>query len=380
MKFIATQENVTRALSHVIRATQKNTSLPILENILLEVSESSVEVMGTNLEIGIRAHFRAKVEKPGKITLPSKLLYGFLSHIPSENTIEFRLEDTTLYIESGKYKADITGISAEEYPLIPQIDFDEDSTAFQVKTKEFREKVSKAMVCVAPNDVRVEFSGVYMKFLQEKCILVSTDSFRLLEIEYEGIKTQLEEGFETIIPLKTLQEVLHCLSQSSQETFSIVFRDGQIFFRIYEGLSLVSQLISGNFPDYTQIIPQSFRTTLDLNVEEMMRAIKLANIFTQNNIMEVLLRVDVEKKTVEIDSKGGSLGKNTSILEPSFIKGDSQEILFNPRYIGDILSLFSEKTFRIHLVNESSPALFGFPGKDDNLREGFRYILMPIKK
>lgn len=380
MKFIATQENITRALSRVIRATQKNTSLPILENILLEVTQSSVEVMGTNLEIGIRSHFRAKVEVPGKITLPGKIFYGFLSNIPSENTIEFYLEENILHIRSGKYTADISGVSPEDYPLIPQINFNNNETTFQVKVKEFKEKISQAMVCVAPNDVRVEFSGVYMKFLMGKCILVSTDSFRLLEIEYGGLNTKLEEGFEIIVPLKTFQEVLHCLSQSSQEVLSIAFQDGQIFFQIEENFSLVSQLISGNFPDYTQIIPQTYRTVLDLDVEETMRAIKLANIFTQNNVMEVLLRVDVEKKKVEIESKGGSLGKNISILESSFIKGDSQEILFNPRYIGDVLTLFSEKTFRVHLVNESSPALFGLLGDDGNLRNGFRYILMPIKK
>jgi DNA polymerase-3 subunit beta len=378
MKFICTQENIDRALRMVSRISQKHTSLPILENILFRAGNSKVEVMGTNLEIGIQCSFRAKIEKVGEITIPAKIVSGFITNIPSESTIEFTLENKEIIISSGKYFAKIITTSAEDFPIIPQLENEEEKNFQEISSKKFRENITKAMVCVAPNDIRVEFSGVYTCFYHTNITLVSTDSFRLLEIEFEGLKDNQEE--KIIIPLRVLSEVMNCLSQVHSDSVKIYIRKSQIFFIINEDVRIISQLISGNFPDYKQIIPKESKTVVDVNVSEMVRAVKLAGIFSQNKTMEVVIRVFSQEKKIEVESKGGVFGKNISTLEAIFIKGVDQEIIFNPKYINDALSLLESENVRIIFTNESSPALLGYQGENDEIKAGLRYILMPIKK
>ena len=378
MKFICTQENIDRALRMVSRISEKHTSLPILENILFRAGNSKVEVMGTNLEIGIQCSFRAKIEKVGEITIPAKIVSGFITNIPSESTIEFTLENKEIIISSGKYFAKIITTSAEDFPIIPQLENEEEKNFQEISSKKFRENITKAMVCVAPNDIRVEFSGVYTCFYHTNITLVSTDSFRLLEIEFEGLKDNQEE--KIIIPLRVLSEVMNCLSQVHSDSVKIYIRKSQIFFIINEDVRIISQLISGNFPDYKQIIPKESKTVVDVNVSEMVRAVKLAGIFSQNKTMEVVIRVFSQEKKIEVESKGGVFGKNISTLEAIFIKGVDQEIIFNPKYINDALSLLESENVRIIFTNESSPALLGYQGENDEIKAGLRYILMPIKK
>lgn len=379
MKFICTQENIDQALRMVSRISQKHTSLPILENILFRAGNSKVEVMGTNLEIGIQCSFRAKIEKVGEVTIPAKIISGFIANIPSESPIEFTLEDKEMIISSGKYYAKIITISAEDFPIIPQLENEDEDNFQEVSSKKFRENISKAMVCVAPNDIRVEFSGVYTCFYHTNIILVSTDSFRLLEIEFEGLKDSHEEG-KIIIPLRVLSEVMNCLSQVHSNKVKIYIRNSQIFFIINEDVRIISQLIAGNFPDYKQIIPKDNKTIVDVNVLEMLRAVKLAGIFSQNKTMEVVIRIFSQEKKIEVESKGGIFGKNISTLDTVFLEGIDQEIIFNPKYISDALSLLESEDVRIIFTNESAPAIFGYKGEGNSIKEGFRYILMPIKK
>jgi|GEM_PF-3197641 len=379
MQFTSTQENFTHALQTVCRISQKHTSLPILENVLIRADASKIEIMGTNLEIGIQHSFRGKVEVSGEITVPAKVISGFISHIPSENQIVFTVNEQDVSITSGKYKANIKGIVSEDFPLIPQPKENEGKT-WNIPCKEFQEKITQSMMCVAPNDVRVEFSGVYAKFSPQGLTLVSTDSFRLLEVEYKGSTNGSEEEVDVIIPLRTLTEVIHCLPYALNGLLKIHIEDGQIFFILSEDVIIVSQLISGNFPDYKQIIPKSPQTILDLNTKDCMRAVKLAHVFSQKTASEVIFRVLVESKQVLMESKGGAIGKNTTVLDPIFIQGVDQEVILNPKYISDVLHLISEDEFRVAFTNDTSPVLFGIKEGEQNFKKGFCYVLMPIKK
>ena len=382
MKFTCTQENISQALHYVSRIARKHATLPILENILIRANKTSVDIMGTDLEIGVFHSFRAKVEEVGEITVPAKIISGFISHIPPENPLSFELKEKELYIESGKYKATIVGLGAEDYPIIPKPKDEGEKEYWEVSCVQFRQKFTQAMTCVTPNDVRVEFSGVYTRFLKDSIILVSTDGFRLLEVlcPYEKNTQEHQEEQNVIIPLKTLSEILRCLPAASQDTIRIQKEEGQIFFFIGENTMIVSQLIKGNFPDYSQIIPKTHHTVVDLNTKDCIRVIKLAGVFGSNTISEVIVRIDAKKRIAQFESKSGLSGKNTSVLEPLFLEGVDQEIIFNPKYINDALSLLSEESFRWIFVNESSPAILGEIGEESRIREGFQYILMPIKK
>jgi len=378
MEFVSTQENFSRALSIVSRVAQKHISLPILENVLIQATQEGVKLIGTNLEIGIQHTFRAKVSQTGEVTVPAKVLMGFISNIPSENQIILTVENQDITLSSGRYTATIQGVDSQDYPILPKIE-NEDQDWLCISKNVFQTIISRAMVCVAPNDVRLEFSGVFARFSEKKVTLVSTDSFRLLEIENETL-SGVGENQSVIIPLRTLSEVLHALSVVDTKDISFTFSGGQVFFRISDEVMVVSQLISGTFPDYTQIIPKDLETFVDVGTQDFLRAVKLASAFVQQKASEVIFRVGVDRKEVILESKGGVSGKNVTQLDAKNIYGNDQEVVFNPKYISDSLHLIDSEVVRIGLVNDSAPAIIGVGEGKNGFQKGFRYIIMPIKK
>jgi DNA polymerase-3 subunit beta len=385
MKFITTQEHITSAVDAASRIAKKHTSLPILENILVEAKEGEVCISGTNLEIGIQKRFPAKVEVVGSVAVPAKLFMGFLSHIPKENTISFEVKDSAILVSSGRYSAKFVGPGTEEFPLLPKPNNEENSTTFQIPIGVFRVAMAQSMVCVAPNDVRLEFSGVFCSFSDTTLTLAATDGFRLSEsaildvVRLEGVDGEKN----AIFPLRSVSEVLHSLSKESQDgTFRIVMESGQVFFFLQDGTVIVSQTIRGNFPDYKQIIPERYSTVLDVDTKECLRAVKLAGVFGSSGVSEVVFRVKTQENKVELESRGSGSGANISTLDLEYCQGEDIEIVFNPKYVADGLSCISDVMCRMAFSGESSPTVLGNPSKDDNreFAEGMRYIVMPIKK
>jgi DNA polymerase-3 subunit beta len=379
MKFSCTKENLSRSLNITSRITTKNINLPILNNVLIDIRNKNLKLQSTNLEIFIISKTRAKIEEEGSFTLPAKLFSDYINLLPEERIDIELIEGDIIKIECGKFKTKIKGISASEFPLIPEISKE---NIFKVKVMDFKQMIEKVVFAASSNEIRPELSGIFFKldYKENKLISAATDSYRLAENKIEVIESSGkidEKGI--IVPAKTLQEVtriigiLKELPESSNE-MEIAVGDNQVLF-IYDDVEILSRLIEGNYPEYQHIIPSDFKTTAVLNKEELIKAIKVASLFTKSNLNDVHLEFSSkgEKGELIVSSAENQIGENKISLDAQ-IDGEKNKIVLNYRYLIDGLNIFNTEKIRLQLNDESTPCVVQGVGEKECI-----YLVMPIK-
>lgn len=381
MKAVCTQENFKKAIYSTERVVGKHITLPILENILLETEGGMLKISATNLEIGVFLKVGAKIEREGRITIPAKLLSSFVNNLPSDSTISLDVGNQVLKVSSGGYEASIKGLEAHDFPIIPEM---EEDFMFSLSAQELRAALPRLISCVSMDNTRPELTGVNVTLGEENISLAATDSFRLAEEEV-NLKKDKEDEYKifsdkknsVIIPASTFSEILRVIGPETRE-IKVSIEESQVFFQI-DNVRIVSRLINGKYPEYKQIIPQSFSTKIVLSKDELLRAVKIAGIFTKSGSGEVMVEADPDSGDVFVRSKTEEVGENTAKLASS-VKGEKQKIVFNPRYIIDGIQSVSTPKLALLMNNESSPAIIKMvEGKDNKEVDSFTYVIMPIK-
>lgn len=379
MKLVCTQENFKKAISIVDKITAKQITLPILKNILIETKDGRLFFSATNLEIGIIIKIGAKIEREGKIAIPSKLISEFISNLPQEENIEIELNGQILNINCGKYKAKINCLDSEDFPIIPER---KGEYQFSIKNDIFKDIINKSLSSVSLNDIRVEFTGVNLSFFDEKIYFASTDSFRLSEYEV-GIKEneaykQIKES-TAIIPAETLRElnkILHNIGDNEETIVTI--ENNQIFFDIGD-IKMVSRLINGKYPPYKQIIPSSFKTEVLINKGELLQSIKIASVFTKKTDGEINIIIENDKNLLVKSSLQESGENQTDLLIEK--TGENQDFVLNPRYLIDGLNVMDGTNIKVMINDSFSPIILKMINdKGGKIVDNFIYIIMPIRK
>lgn len=381
MRVTCTQENFKKAIYNTERVVGKQITLPILENILLETESGMLKISATNLEIGVFLKIGAKIEEEGRLTVPAKLLSNFVNNLPNESTVLLEVKDQTLHISSGGSKAQIKGLQAQDFPIIPEM---EGSFLFSFSAQEIKENASKLMSCVSLDSTRPELTGINMLLFKDNVHLAATDSFRLAEAVV-SLKKETPQNYDlfvektnsVIVPMNTFSEVLRVITPEVKE-MKIAIEESQIFFQV-GNVRIVSRLINGKYPEYKQIIPQKFATRVVFEKDEVLRAVKIAGIFTNNKSGEVHFTIDSEQGEVRVQSRAEEVGENQTIIKAE-IEGPSQEIIFNPRYMSDALQSISTPQ-AVLLMNSgmSSAVLRMVQGEKREDIADYTYIIMPIK-
>jgi DNA polymerase-3 subunit beta len=378
MKIISLQENLKKGISVVNHITSKNINLPILNNILIKANEGNIDLIATNLEIGIIHSVRGKIEKPGEITVDAKIINEYINFLPQEK-ITFEVKDENIKIECSNYKTKIKGETAKEFPLLPEI---EKNNIISISLIEFKKALSQVIFAVSKSESRVELSGILFEFSDNKLFMVATDSYRLAEksidINIEKNKN-LNDNNKIIIPAKTAQEVLRIASNlsddldSSEKKVKLFINENQIVFELDDS-KIISQLITGQYPDYKQIIPQKKETEIIVSRQELIRAIKVSSIFSKSGINDININVNVEKKEIVISSLSTQTGESIINLNGE-IKGKNNNITLNFRYLLDGLNNINSDNVSLFIVDNNTPCVIKNEKEDSYL-----YIVMPIKQ
>jgi DNA polymerase-3 subunit beta len=373
MKFFCTKENLSKALGFVIGVAGKNLNLPILGNVLIRATEQRVEFMATNLELAITSNLRAKVEIPGVFTVPARTLTDFINLL-SEEKVEISLKENELQVMCGRSSTKIKGSPADEFPVVPAVS---EGQGYLVEIEAFQRGLGQVFQAASKNEIRPELAGVLFNFNEEPGLLTmaATDSYRLAE---KKIKlAQGEGGVRVIIPGRTAQEINHVLSLSkgveNEKNVRLLMTDNQIVVRCND-VELVSRLVDGQYPDYTQIIPKEFKTVADLSTAKITKEVKAASLFTAAGINAVNFDLDPVAGTVVVSSVSTQTGEYKSEIEAE-IKGEKNNILLNHRYVLDGLNNMEGDNIEIKVINADSPCILA--AKDDS---SYVYIVMPIRQ
>lgn len=375
MKITSLQENLKNGLYYVAHIAGKNVNLPILNNVLVKTSGGKIQLITTDLELGVITTIRGKVEKDGEFTVDSKIFSEYIGLLPNKK-VEIELKDLSFDIKCENYKTNIKGMSAEDYPLIPSV---EKEVFYKIEAEVLKQALQQVIFSVSNSETRLELTGVFFDLDKDKIVLVATDSFRLAEKTIQ-VKSNSEKKNGIIVPAKTLQEIIRILSamkntelddQKKEVTFYVT--ENQILFEV-DGIELVSRLIEGQYPDYKQIIPEKAETTCVVEKGELLRAVKASAIFSKTGINDINLDFPEGKNKLIISSTSSQVGENTSELEAS-VKGSDNGVVINYRYLLDGINNIPSSNLKIDVVNSSTPCTLRGEKDDD-----YFYIIMPIKQ
>lgn len=369
MKISCTQENLAKGLGIVGRSVGVRTTLPVLNNILIKTDKGRIKLSATDLEIGIHTWIGAKVDEEGAVTLPAKLLSDYIN-TNRDKTINISLKDLTVHLESEHSKANIKGIDASEFPLIPDV---KKAQSLEINTASFALAISKTLVAVALDESRPVLSGIYFKAKGNTLKMVATDSYRLAEQSITlNNKIESPAGGEIsfIIPAKTMAEISRILVDSS-ETISIFPGENQVEFQIGETI-LVSRLIEGTFPDYEQIIPKNIKTTVIVKASIFSNAIKMASLFARESANNIKLKIANPNK-ISVIAVSPHLGDNISDVTGE-VKGEEIEVAFNAKFVADVLNVITSENVKLEL----SGALAAGVVKAEK-EANYLYLIMPLR-
>ncbi len=378
MKITCLQENLSRGLAVVGRAVANRATLPVIHNVLLSVDQSMLKLSATNLEIAMTTWVGAKIEEEGSITVPARLLTEFVNSLPND-PINLQLDEGSglLEISSGSSKAHMNITDASEFPPIPTVD---DGIAAEVDPLVLRSAITRVAFAAATEESRPVLTGVELKLDESKFTMAAADGFRLA-VHHGALLKPVPEEMSVIIPARTMNE-LNRLISDREEPVEILMTPakGQVMFRIRGGdtVEIVSQLLQGTFPNYEQLIPQSYTTRAVMDLPTVLRAARTASIFARDgsNIIRMHLmpaEADTEPPKVEISARSEEVGDNEDTVDLDEIEGEEGKIAFNSRYLLDVLSVLEKGKVALETTTSSSPGVFKPTESDDYI-----HVVMPM--
>lgn len=372
MRLSCTQENLSKGLATVGRAVATRTTLPVTQNVLIEAKESRLKLSATNLEMAITTWIGAKVTDEGSITIPARLLTDFVSSLPSQNVdINMTERPLGLHLQCGRFEANINGTEAAEFPPIPTV---EDGISARIDASMLRSAISKVAFAAATEEIRPVLTGVKLEISGSQFTMAGADGFRLAI--YRGSLTEeTQEDIEVIIPSRTLSELQRILSDQSNPVQLIVTPSKNQLLVHLDGIELVSQLIQGTFPNYNQIVPQTYTTRAIVDLQEFLMAARAASIFSRDGggitRLELLPGQSGNGKIV-ITSRAEETGDNKGEID-SEIDGDESKIAFSSRYLTDVLSVMDRGKVILETTTASSPGVIKPMGNED-----YTHVVMPM--
>jgi DNA polymerase-3 subunit beta len=373
MKLTCLQENLNRGLGVVGRAVATRTTLPITNNVLLATDQSRLKLAATNLEMAISCWTGAKVEEEGAITVPARLLTEFVNSLPNDKvSINLPAQTKTLELKCARFEARISGVDAKDFPPIPKI---EEGIATKVEVEALHQGITQVVFAAATEESRPVLTGIDAEFDGDLLTLAAADGFRLAVYKLP-LATPVDQKTKVIIPARTLAE-LNRLMVDQEEPVEITVNPNksQALFRL-KNIELVSQLVQGTFPNYAQLIPQSYNTRVVVDVAAFLRAAKTAAIFARDGSGIVRLVVTPgEEPTpgkMTISARSEEIGDDVGEID-AVVEGEEAKIAFNGKYLIDVLGVLRESQVALETTNPSSPGVIRPVGVDNYI-----HVVMPM--
>jgi len=373
MRLSCLQENLNRGLNVVGRAVATRTTLPITNNVLLATEGSRLKLAATNLEIAITCWIGAMVEDEGAITLPARLFTEFVNALPNDKVeIVMSPGSRSLKLRCARYEASMNGLDADDFPPIPQVTA---GVTAQVEPAALREGISQVVFSAANEDTRPVLTGVHTEFDKDRLTLAAADGFRLA-VHHTSLTKPASEKVGVIIPARTFNEVNRLLGDQEEPVeIAINAQRSQVLFRL-KSAEVVSQIIQGTFPNYSQLIPQSSTTRAVVDVGEFLKATKTAAIFARDGSGIVRIQInrgqDASPGKLTVSARAEEIGDNMAEID-AMVDGEAVKIAFNGKYLTDVLGVLQGGQMVLEASNPSSPGVIRPLGS-----QNYVYVVMPM--
>jgi DNA polymerase-3 subunit beta len=367
MNLTISKEQIINGLQAVQNVVSTRTTLPILSNVLLRAEGNRLELTATDLDVTIACGVEAKVKKPGASTVPVKKLFSIVRELNNAE-IDLEVDDKNVCaIRSGSSFYKINGLSADEFPPLPQFKDDKKVVLPQETIKGMLKKTSFA---ISTDESRYVLNGIFISLKDHKMTMVATDGRRLALVDEEVDVSEQSQG-EFIVPAKTVNELNRLLVDKGE--LELRYAENQASFTLKDekgsSILIISKLIEGNYPNYRQVIPAETKERVPLMREEFLHALRRAEIMTSEKSNSV--KLSFGKNKLEITANSPEVGEAKETLAVNY-KGPELAIAFNPKYVIDPLNALVNDEVFMELIDELSPGVLKINGP-------FLYVVMPMR-
>lgn len=362
MKITCPRDELIQKLGIVSRGVSARTAVQILGGILLSATEGKLSLAATDMELSLRASFEARVEGDGAVVVPGRLLVELARLLPDgEVTLEHRAEEGIVEITAGTASYRLNTYNAEDFPRLPDVETLERHTVDAAALLETIGRVSRS---ASRDESRPVLTGVLVRFEPGKLVMAATDSYRLSVKETE-LKGDVPE-LEAIVPARALAELAR-IAQGA-EGIELGVHENQVVFGI-DGTWLTTRRIDGQFPNYRQLVPETFDHEVRLQREELLDVVKRTGVMAQRNSP---LRLQFAEGELTISARTQDVGEAKESL-PAGFTGEPFEIGFNAEFLRDGIDSVTDEEVRLKLISPLRPGLIMGAGDD------FWYLIMPIR-
>ncbi len=362
----ATQDKILAVLQSVAGIVERRHTLPILANVLIRKTGSSLQFTTSDLEIQIRT--AAELEGDAgefTTTVGARKLIDILRTMPVEQVVSLESSAAKLILKGGKSKFTLQTMAAEDFPLVQEAaNF---GPVFSVPQKTLKDLLGQVSFAMAVHDIRYYLNGILFVAEGKQLSLVATDGHRLA-FASATLDVDVPKQ-EVILPRKTVIELQRLLSET-QGAIEMQFANNQAKFT-FDGMEFVTKLVEGKFPDYNRVIPKNHKNSITLGRSALLSTLQRTAILTSDKFKGV--RLNIDPGTLRVASNNAEQEEAVDELDIDY-GGDSIEIGFNVTYLIDALTNMSQDMVRLELSDGNSSALFTIP---DNAT--FKYVVMPMR-
>jgi DNA polymerase-3 subunit beta len=367
MNLVIAKEQINHGLQTVQNAVSSKSTLPVLFNVLMRASEQRLEFLATDLDIWIKSTVEANVKAPGEITLPARKLFGIvreLGHPEIEIDVDEKL---TCSLRAGSSFYKIKGLASEEFP--PPWEF-KDVKSVTLPQAIFKAMIKKTDFAVSTDESRFVLNGIFVALRDHKLTMVATDGRRLAMSEEEVDLPAGSEG-EFIMPSKAVHELARLLQDQGDIEVRYTANKAAFVLKNEKGgvIEVHSKLIEGSYPNYRQVIPTDMKERVALPREELMHAVRRAEIMTSDKSNSVKFAFTRDNLSITANSPDVGEAKESIAID---YKGPEIAIAFNPEYLIEPLNALPNDEVFLELIDELSPGILKINGP-------FLYVVMPMR-
>jgi DNA polymerase-3 subunit beta len=352
---------LSSALAVVSRAVSTRGAVQVLGGILLQAEAGRLSLAATDMEISIRASLESELEGDATVVVPGRLLTDLVRLLPSDSvTLAYEEGEGVLAVTSGSHSSRLNVYSAEDFPRLPPIDV----ALHEIDAAALLATIDKVGRAASRDESRPVLTGVLVRFEGDQLVMAATDSYRLAV--KETALTASGPDLDAIIPARALQELSRLAAAS--ETVELGVHENHVIFSAGD-VWLTSRRIDGQFPNYKQLLPESFEIEIATPRVALLEVVRRAGLMAQRNAP---LRLRFAEGELTVSAQTQDVGEATESL-PIDYAGEELEIGFNPDFLRDGLEAVAADTVQLKLINRLRPGLLEAPD------ERFWYLIMPIR-
>ncbi|HET8894704.1 MAG TPA: DNA polymerase III subunit beta [Gaiellaceae bacterium] len=362
LRISCSKDDLVQALGVVSRAVSTRTSVQILSGILLEAANGELKVAATDMELSLRATLPARTEGDGAIVLPGKTLADIARLLPADTVeIEHKPAESVAHLTCGSASYTLNTFSPEDFPRLPELAA---VSTFSVEREALLETITRVARAASRDESRPVLTGILVQFAGGKLVMAATDSYRLAvkETALSGSAPELE----AIVPGRALQELARIATSGDEVEVGV--QENQVVFST-NGVWLTTRRIDGQFPNYRQLLPETFEHELTMPRAELLEVVRRASVMIQR---ATPLQLRFAEGELTVIARTHEVGESKESM-PAAYTGDPLEIGFNAEFLRDGLELLESDDVRLKLISPLRPVVIH--GESDD----FTYLVMPIR-